>query len=388
MHLKNETYTITHHPEITPHFIAKWKKWNTTDNNGVIFQDPDWVLFKAEHDAQKEVLEVFSIAQKNTLLAVVPVFLSKGYLHCYLGEFSVLKFSLNHLQIVGGLNTVKLPPQQCEELLSLIKNTFKRFDTFHIEGLRKTSSMWQYLENSSHNKYFSFTPQEMAEYPTIDLTGSFDEYFNKFSRKARYNHNRTTKLLKKDFTVVLEKSTAPADVDSFVLQAHELSKKTYQYNLLKKGIQNPEKLGKHLKFIADNGWLRSYLLMCNNLPCAFMIGYQDTTTFYYVDVGFDPAMKKHSVGNVLQLMVLQDLFAENSPCTFEFGTYGEHKRFFSNSSYMAANTYIFEKSLSSHFYVTCHTIISSVSRTIVEILGKLNIKSTLKKAIRSFSAKS
>ena len=92
-----------------------------------------------------------------------------------------------------------------------------------------------------------------------------------------------------------------------------MSRKTYQATLLALGIRDDPATSSRLSHSAEQGWLRSYILYCENVPCAFMLGFQYGGCYYYDDVGYDPAYAKWSVGSVLQLKVIEDILDSPHP---------------------------------------------------------------------------
>ena len=78
-----------------------------------------------------------------------------------------------------------------------------------------------------------------------------------------------------------------------------------------------------------------------------MLGYVHNCRYYYVDVGYDPDWAKYSVGSVLQLAVIENLYALKSPpAFFDFSTgYGEHKGRFGNHEQEEVNVLILPVSL-------------------------------------------
>ena len=68
-------------------------------------------------------------------------------------------------------------------------------------------------------------------HPLIQMSGSFDDYMQKFPRKTRYKRLRELRILIKQGEVQAVRVTKPQDVDAFVNAAVEVSKKTYQYGL-------------------------------------------------------------------------------------------------------------------------------------------------------------
>ena len=150
------------------------------------------------------------------------------------------------------------------------------------------------------------------EHHSIKMPATFDEYLHQFSARSRQNLLRGERNLSKDMEerVRLDRFWDASAVERFVADATRISRKTYQWNLLGLGLRDPEGLTRQLAYEAERGLLRCYILYCRDDPVAFMIGAQAAgAIYYYIDVGFDPDYAKWSVGSMLQLKVLRDLYS-------------------------------------------------------------------------------
>jgi hypothetical protein len=82
--------------------------------------------------------------------------------------------------------------------------------------------------------------------------------------------------------------------------------------------------------------LRSYLLKCDGAPCSYEIGYSFNNRNYGAECGYDPEWRKYGVGTVLMQLVVEDMFATDTPDTYDFGPVsesGDYKHHFSNDGY-------------------------------------------------------
>lgn len=96
-------------------------------------------------------------------------------------------------------------------------------------------------------------------------------------------------------------------------------------------IDRGQKWQRMLTDLADRGILRSYLLLCADKPCAYVLGYQFRGVFYYVQIGYDQALSQYSPGTSLLYMLIEDLIVYNkaSLLTFGFGD-NNYKQEFGN----------------------------------------------------------
>jgi CelD/BcsL family acetyltransferase involved in cellulose biosynthesis len=154
----------------------------------------------------------------------------------------------------------------------------------------------------------------------------------RFSGRTRRKRVREARVLERRFSVRFTRLTEEAEVDEFLARAVEISKKTYQYNLIGMGLRDEDMLRVTFKALARRGLLRSYLLECDSEACCYIVGYQDATRFHVIDTGYDPAFAKHSVGRLLLLRVIEDLHTERPPELIDFGTGGKHKEYYATET--------------------------------------------------------
>ena len=178
--------------------------------------------------------------------------------------------------------------------------------------------------------------------------------------------------------------TAIDQIDNFLDNAITISKTTYQWNLLGLGLRDREALKATLLKWQKQKALCCYILQFDDVPVSFMLGYIYKSTYYYIDVGFNPEWSKYSVGSVLQLEVLEELYTLTSPPTsFDFSTgYGEHKARFGNVEQNEVNMMLLSKTLKNKFRVFVYNFFSNLSDKLVELLDKFGIKKRLKKILR------
>src|SRR5260370_9663291 len=133
----------------------------------------------------------------------------------------------------------------------------------------------------------------------------------KFSAKTRKNRFREIRLLRERGDVQLMRVSKASEIDEFVEAAYELSKRTWQFDR-GWGLRDPDIVRSKLQFLAQRGWLRSYLLKCGGIPCSFILGQQYASPYYTDFAGVDYAWRSSSVASFILLLPLDDLFKENS----------------------------------------------------------------------------
>ena len=219
----------------------------------------------------------------------------------------------------------------------------------------------------------------------IQMPDSFEQYLAGLGRKSRTTTLYSRRRLAREHDVKMVRFHQQNDFERFLDDAIAISKKTYQWRLLGLGLRNRQALGRRLLFAAKKGWLCSYILYCADNPVAFMLGYIYRDCYYYIDVGFDPDWQKFSVGSVLQLNVIEELYSwEQPPKLFDFAIgYGEHKARFGNHEMEELNILLLPKSTSNQILLATYKTVDLLTETAVSVLDKLGLKQKIKKLIRN-----
>ena len=218
------------------------------------------------------------------------------------------------------------------------------------------------------------------------LPESFDVYLKQLGTRSRKSLQYSRNLLKRECegNVTAKCFDTVEMVEKFLDDAIVISKTTYQWQLLGLGLRNRENLMESYRFAAERNWLRCYILYCKNVPVAFMVGYQYEDCFFYIDVGYDPQWAKYSVGSVLHLEVMEDLYRrDNTPALFDFSTgYGPHKSRFGKESREEVNMLLLPNTLSNRMLAVAFRSVDGMLDVTSRSLDKYGLKQTVKTALR------
>ena len=108
------------------------------------------------------------------------------------------------------------------------------------------------------------------------------------------------------------------DIEAFVRDAGEVSRRTYQWNLGYR-IRDDQASREHLAWLARNGIFRGYVAYLGGKPCAFGWGELNSRTFVFRATGYDPEHRNLSPGTSLILHMVRDLIANADCDVFDFG---------------------------------------------------------------------
>ena len=156
----------------------------------------------------------------------------------------------------------------------------------------------------------------------IALPNSFEEYAATLGNNTRKSLARRKRKLfdpASNGRNSLVKVTSQDDVPAFLNAVDDVFRDTWQaktYGFYSRCTKS--EIGR-LQAVATHGWLRSYLLVADDEPIAFQIGYQYQETFYACEFGFKRAWAEKGPGAVLMFAMFEDLFLENSPLVIDLG---------------------------------------------------------------------
>ena len=181
-------------------------------------------------------------------------------------------------------------------------------------------------------------------------------------------------MLRESGEVKLVRITESSEIEALLEAAYAISRQSRKFQKFGWGVAARDRrlVKNELVRLAQQGWLRSYLLTCGNAPCSFILGQQSDSRFYPVAAGVDPAWKPYSAGTVLLWLVLEDLFKEKSPEFYDLGTSAKRKHYLATDSYLDADVWLFRRrfypALASSFCRACD-VTSRVGGGALERIG-------------------
>jgi hypothetical protein len=361
---------------------SDWRKCNAKFQNDTIFCDPEWLREFQKGNLANVRIMLFE--KESEIVGAVPFAFITTPLRCQIGDLTAATFQLRRLHLFGCSPSIPSVQAAYDRLFTQFSDLANAYDVIFMEGAKVDSFFWTYLHSSLLvKKHFRlYCPHGPVPHTFIRMKGSFGEYMQKFSSKTRKNRLREIRRLREKGNVELLRVTDTSQVDRFVDTAAEISRKTYQFNLLGAGIRDPSTWKEKLEFAARHGWLRSYLLKCGGIPCCFVVGYQFREVYYHYNIGHDPAWSELSVGTVLQLLVLEDLFSQNTPEIYDLGGYVAYKNYFATESYTEAMVFLFARRPYPLMVERVYRACTITSKEIGALLERLNLKSRIRHLIR------
>jgi hypothetical protein len=164
-----------------------------------------------------------------------------------------------------------------------------------------------------------------------DLTIGFDAYLERLSGNTRSAIKRKGKKVAQASggQLHVRRYSTPGQLAEFHGIARRLALGTYQERLMGAGLPDTPDFGQRMFSMAAAGRVRAWLLYVGDEPAAYLYCPIHGDTAIYEFVGHDPKFNDLSVGAVLQVEALRDLFADGGVKRFDFTEGdGQHKRQF------------------------------------------------------------
>jgi hypothetical protein len=230
-----------------------------------------------------------------------------------------------------------------------------------------------------------FAPHQYKR-STIRLEGTFDAYLKAMPPDRRRQLQKKQRKFREACGGELRVRIAATaeELERFHREAVPLAAKTYQERLFAKGLPKGASFVDDMRARAREGRARGYLLDGpSGEPMAYLYAQRDGKLIYYDYCGYDDAHAKLSPGVVLQLAVLEDLFATHGGHIFDFGE-GEtrHKETFGTEAMHCADLYFFPKTPRGLELFLGQAAMHGISRGAVGVLARFGIKEKVKRLLR------
>jgi hypothetical protein len=367
--------------------VSQWQSFQREHSPDDPMQDPEWLRGYFEGEAHN--LSIYSLYRGDRLCGLVPFLKRDWPMAWHLGAWRLAQLPLTRLRLLGSALNLPDDDDAYDLLFSELAKRNEGYDTVFLEDVPVDSYLWGYVHRSHliRRSFLSYEPDAPTFRPLLRFAGSFDDYMGKFSSKHRKNLLREIKKLRDGALgeMRLVRFESPREVSSFLEKAFALSRKTYQWALYRRGLSAMELISARATFAAQRGWFRSYLLVCGGRSCAFVLGFQYRGRYLLHEIGFDPELAKHSVGTVLLLLVVQDLFLNNQPRILDFESYGKYKEMLSTEGHLQGKLYLFRRRAYSRFLRSGHRSCQVANACASYLIDRFNLRSKLRQRLRGWN---
>ncbi len=220
----------------------------------------------------------------------------------------------------------------------------------------------------------------------VRLDGSFDHYLGRFSKKSRYNLQRSLRKFfeSNDGVAGCREYSAPEEMGEFYSRATDISFRSWRRRggaTLDQRWSLPE-----LQAEAELGLIRGYILEQGRQGIAFVLCRAEGKNIRYAQIGYDEQYEKWSPGTVCFLIILRKFFEEQKFDWLDFGeTHLAYKSFFSTDCIRTAKVYYFRPRPLNFILAYCLNVFERITDMIAALLDRFAIKGKVKDLIGGWS---
>lgn len=236
-----------------------------------------------------------------------------------------------------------------------------------------------------NNAYLLYVLQEYPRYITR-FTGSFEDFLGTKSAKTRATLRKKVRNFAKAGEVdevVWHTYSTPDEIADFMKLAIPLAKRTYQARLFDGALPDSREFLEQSIQSAENSSLKAYLLFLNGNAVAYLYAPIRDGAMIYAYLGYDEEVANLSPGTVLQFLVHESLFKEQSVLYFDFTEGdGAHKALFATEQTRCCNILYLKNTLENRCLVGAHRRWNKSVEFLRDMAGKTKLKQRIKGALR------
>lgn len=373
-------------------FVAEWQQWLKCQSERHIENHPNWVLASVDNSQQEDHVLVAVLYEGQQIACVAPFQVFNQPWRCQLGYRTIINFPMVLADLCGDTLAVPPLPEAREALWRAIADCAVPYNFIFLECLPQNSALWRAIHESPiiRKRFWIYKPTGITQRHRIHLTGSFENYLEKFDRerrrKLKQELNRLERACDGDF--IFERITTADQVPDFLRAVEKVSAASWQGSQLGLVLHSTLDQVRTLQSYAAMGWLRCYLIRTSQIPIAFGIGWQcdEDQTYYWEYTGFDPAWKARSPGKVLLLRMIEDLCLYEPKKWFDFRRGdSEYKQFFGNHTFPEANIYLIRKSVYNGLAVGTQSMFVTFATIVRKALDLLGLRKKVRYFLRNRS---
>ncbi len=317
-----------------------WLRFFENDSGAKISQHPDHIIAELTSSEIERSRPAFSVMCRSESECIGLGILMPKTIGSREIAKTVPSWNLNGYRLAGnrflGNGDDRVTQLLLEETADFVAKRGVSF--LLVEDLEDHDPLWTALSNVDPRRARMYVPNGTQERFRIQFLENAADYWSKFSTSTR---KKFRKRVRQFGNKKLVRVTQPDEVADFLEQAHHISARSWQASVLGVRVNNSESELRELLFLATQGSLRSYLLFLDDAPVAFEIASQYRGYYSAEEAGFDMGYSGKSPGQVLQLMLLEDLCEFDSPNWYDFGLGdADYKRMFANHESRSGNVWL------------------------------------------------
>ncbi|MBN1464113.1 GNAT family N-acetyltransferase [candidate division KSB1 bacterium] len=319
-----------------------WNELNSECRTGSAFTSFEWTTSWYQWYSFSGTPLVFFIYHDEKPVGFVPLYVWRGTL----GKIAVKRIDFAGYNFGVGTFIVSEQVQEVVPALMdyITKRLHHKWDVIALKGIPKAAEQFSVLSEwlrTGKNQYML----EPYQIPIIKLQGTWDDYLKRFGQKLRHTfnnkRNQAQKLYSVEFTRL--KTIAEDELESYMDMIVGIASKSWKSGADSAISSNAHVEGFYRQIAHEfnrKGELDLALLHFDGKPVAYLFGLTVGNNYYAIDTAYLEEFGKNSPGNLVNLMLIRDLFDEHRELYVNDG-YDPYKNRFIADSQDASLIFIF-----------------------------------------------
>lgn len=333
-----------------------------------VFQTPEYFEFISQipNKGNSQELLVAKDALTQEIIAIIPLRTGRRTLLLNIGSHTLLHLRLHTIALLGSIPLTTENLALREVLIDLIFKKFPEKNTIAMQSLPKDSDFYRYLQNSKsiQKKYGIYVKDGWRTCHTTPLPESYTSYLDHFKAKKRYNLGRQLKLLEKS-TGLLQ--LVRVDTPEKIPQLIRAIKKLVPVQISKSFLNENQ-----FTNLAQKKIKLSYILNCNEIPQAVIIGMKAAGTYHIHNIIYAQDKAAYSPGTSVLHLAIEDLIDNLKISLIDYG-YGspEHSHLSSNVQKLRGHVFLYQKTWSNCLMFSIYSLYSTLVNGAKKLLSRI-----------------
>jgi len=352
------------------------------------WQDPNIIPLNINYCGNESPL-IILLRRNGKIKCIVPCVLQKTK---FLFQFSVFRIPGPLLRVLKIINSSLIFSKSADKEKCLIlafielKKLRKQYDVIKLDTLENSTPLDHFFSKQKGNRHKCFqlmksSPRKECIWRHI-FTDSYDDWLSSLNSKTRYSIKTEIKRFNKKFSNQIEfrRITKREEVVEFLDLLDEIYPHTWQAKTFGLSKRNMARDITFYQGVSELGCHRSYMLLVNSKPVAYVIGAQYNKEYGGPELGYDAEFS--GAGSVLRYMVLKDLYTLDKPAIMNFG-FGDsrYKKIICHTKNDAAEVYIVQPNIWK-MLIRLQIAINHIEKRTRELLIKYKLDKMMRKLLK------
>jgi CelD/BcsL family acetyltransferase involved in cellulose biosynthesis len=326
--------------------LPEWREFLATRARGHNFHNDPTIIGLSLGDSSPLSPRIVVLRRSGQIQGIAPFYIHPTRLKL---EVSVLPLASFPARAMGvfGKGLIYAEDADRGQINSIVVESLDQFrgefDLIILDETDVTGCFWKHCEVAlpprGGYRRVVLSPRHETNH-RVPVRSSYEDYLKTIGPNTRQALRRNTRRLLGEHRARLTRVTMPGQVRGFLAQLDEVYRDSWQARLGSPG-KNTEPQVAWFERIAEQGWLRSYLLLVGDTPISFQVGFVYDHVYYATDFAYAQAYSHLSPGSVLMNLFLEELFASGMVREIDLGP-GDmpQKRSFRSTSSDIGTAYI------------------------------------------------